>query len=545
MASDPSRQNLRLEADTKTVEELVGLVRRGVMRIPSFQRGLKWDAEDVRSLFESIYKGYPIGALLLQKSAAPAARVEIGPLTIDGPETRDALWVVDGQQRLTALTVVLSRPRPIPTLPDDPWVVYFDAETLTFKVPEKMGDVPSSWAPVAEMLDASGLSEWVFHWKHGGDATLRTALFQAGTRIRQYPIPVSIVETDDEALLRDIFYRVNNFGHSLEWDEVHDALFGRQGAHPSTLSELAGELKSLGMGRLDKEQLLSSVMAYKGLDVTRNLSEHHRRDSAVFNEAVRGALPALRGVLSFLRRHAEIPHLRLLPRSIPLVVLTRFFALFPEPKARTLALLTRWTWRTLLSTSFFDERTLLRHGVDVIRNDEEASVQRLLALVPHEQPYQYVRLPARFDARAADSRLALLGLSSLRPLDLDGSPIDVAGLIETGDAAAFRRILPNAKEGSSPANRILLPGSGSARKELLAYIETASMDQEGPATLESHALSFNAVQALLDQNAEGFIFLRGVAIQNAINRLSERLAAWSRTDRPSIPYLLQQAGTRD
>jgi hypothetical protein len=545
MASDPSRQNLRLEADTKTVEELVGLVRRGVMRIPSFQRGLKWDAEDVRSLFESIYKGYPIGALLLQKSAAPAARVEIGPLTIDGPETRDALWVVDGQQRLTALTVVLSRPRPIPTSPEDPWVVYFDAETLKFNVPEKTGDVPSSWVPVAEMLDASGLSEWVFHWKHGGDAALRTALFQAGARIRQYPIPVSIVETDDEALLRDIFYRVNKFGRRLKWGEVHDALFGHQGAHPSTLSELAGELKSLGMGRLDKEQLLSSVMAYKGLDVTRNLSEHHRRDSAVFNEAVRGALPALRGVLSFLRRHAEIPHLRLLPRSIPLVVLTRFFGLFPEPKARTLALLARWTWRTLLSTSFFDERTLLRHGVEVIWDDEEASAQRLLALVPHQRPYQNLPPLARLDARAADSRLALLGLSSLHPLDLDGAPVDVSALIETVNAAAFRRILPNAgQSGGSPANRIFLPGSGSARKELVAYVERAPMNH-GPAVLESHALIPDAVQALLAQDTEGFMVFRSSTIENAVNRLSERLAAWSQTDRPSIPYLLQQAGTRD
>jgi hypothetical protein len=454
--------------------------------------------------------------------------------------------VVDGQQRLTALTVGLSRPRPIPTSPDDPWVVYFDAATLSFKVPGKTGGVPSSWVPVAEMLDASVLSEWVFNWSHGSDAALRTALFQAGTRIRQYPIPVSIVETDDEALLRDIFYRVNNFGHSLEWDEVHDALFGRQGTHPSTLKELAGELQSLGMGRLDKEQLLSCVMAYRGLDVTRNLSEHYRRDSEVFNEAVREALPALRGVLSFFRRHAEIPHLRLLPRSIPLVVLTRFFGLYPEPRARTLALLTRWTWRTLLSTSFFDERTLLRHGVDVIRDGEEESVQRLLALVPSQRLANDFRLPIRFDARAADSRLALLGLSSLHPLDLEGAPVDVAALIEKGDAAVFRRILPKADPlGSSPANRILLPGPGSARKEITDYAEILDFLGNESAILPSHALTSEVMRDLLARDTEGFVRGRGAVIESAVDRLSERLAAWSRSDRPSISYLLEQAEAKD
>jgi hypothetical protein len=488
MSGEPSWQSLKLEADTETVEDLVRLVRRGLVRVPTFQRGLKWESEDVIALFDSVYRGYPIGALLLRKAPAPASRIQVGPIPIDAPETHEALWVVDGQQRLIAFTAGLSRPRPVPGTPEDVWVVYFDTETRTFKAPPKSGGVPSTWVPVNELLDASVLSEWVFHWSHGGDAALRTVLFQAGSRVRQYQIPVYIVETDDEQLLREIFYRINNFGRSLEWPEVHDALFGRPGVHPSTLGELAAELQSLGMGRPEEEQLLSCLIAFRGLDVTRNVSEHYRRDAAVFTQAVPDALPAIRGVLSFFRRQAEIPHLRLLPRSIPLVILTRFFGLYPEPKARTLELLTRWTWRTLLSTAFFDERTLLRHGVAaIVEGDEEGSMQRLLALVPRERRAPYV-LPERFDPRAADSRLALLGLSSLGPLgplDLRGtSPIDVAALIEKNDIAAL-------------------------------------------------------------QNMERFLSERKATIEEAVNRLGERLAAWERTDRPSISYLLEQVGAED
>ncbi len=145
------------------------------------------------------------------------------------------------------------------------------------------------------MLDASVLSEWVFHWRHGSDPHLRTHLFQAGTRIRQYEIPVYIVETADEQLLREIFYRINNFGQSLKWNEVHDALFGRRGDHPSTLRELAAELQKLGMGRPEERDLLSCVTAFKGLDVTRNISEHYRKDADVLTRAVQEALPAVRG----------------------------------------------------------------------------------------------------------------------------------------------------------------------------------------------------------------------------------------------------------
>ncbi len=113
------------------------MVRRGVVRIPSFQRPLKWRTVDVLALFDSIYRGYPVGSFLLRKGAAPAATLEIGPLSIDGPETQEALWVVDGQQRLIALTAGLSRPRPVPTTPVDVWVVYFDAGEADLRGPSK------------------------------------------------------------------------------------------------------------------------------------------------------------------------------------------------------------------------------------------------------------------------------------------------------------------------------------------------------------------------------------------------------------------------
>jgi hypothetical protein len=528
--------SLKLEASAETVEDLVHFMLRGRVRVPDFQRGLKWGADDVVALFDSIYRGYPVGSILLRKGKADTARLEVGPVVIDAPETQEALWVVDGQQRLTALTAGLARPS-VPTTPIDPWVVYFDAADQAFHAPPASGDVPSTWAPVARLLDASALSEWVFNWKHGGDAALRASVFQAGSRIRQYRIPLYVVETDDDTSLRDIFYRINNFGKNLTWDEVHDALFGRRGEHPSRLPELASELQKLGMGRPDEEQLLSCLISFKGLDVTRNVAEHYRKDQEVLAGAAQAALPAIRGALSFLKRQAEIPHLRLLPRSLPLVVLTRFFALYPEPKPRTLTLLTRWTWRSLLSASFYDERTLLRHGVAAIREgDEEKSAQTLLSLIPKERRDLY-SLPARFDARAADSRLALLGLVSLQPLDpRDRAPIDVAGLIESRGVNAFRRIFPGTEPHSrSPANRILMEGAGAAGRELSSLVIWGDLDSE---VFRSHGVD---PVLLVKGTEEDFLRDRQSRVEEAVNLLGERLAEWSRTDRPSISYLLHQA----
>jgi hypothetical protein len=293
------------------------------------------------------------------------------------------------------------------------------------------------------------------------------------------------------------------------------------------------------MGRPEEEQLLSCLVAFKGLDVTRNIAEHYRKDAKVLAGAVQESLPAIRRVLSFLKLHAEIPHLRLLPRSIPLVVLTRFFALYPEPKARTLTLLARWTWRLLLSAGSYDERTLLRHGVSAIQEgDEEKSIQSLLSLVPKERRDSYT-LPQRFDARAADSRIALVGMSSLGPRELnDGAPIDVAALIEQYGVAAFCWIFPGgAALSRGPANRMLLAGSGAARKDLADFARLHWL--ESPVLL-SHAIPPRAADALIQGDAEIFLNERKAAVEDVVNRLGERLAAWSRNDRPSIQYLLDQ-----
>jgi len=51
-------------AKTFTVVDLVAEALKGRIRIPEFQRPLRWQWEDVRRLFDSIVKGYPIGNLL-------------------------------------------------------------------------------------------------------------------------------------------------------------------------------------------------------------------------------------------------------------------------------------------------------------------------------------------------------------------------------------------------------------------------------------------------------------------------------------------------
>ncbi|MCP5116052.1 MAG: DUF262 domain-containing protein, partial [bacterium] len=133
------------ETRVETVEDLVDKVHRGSVRVPRFQRGLRWTSSDVVALFDSIYRGYPIGSLILYKQPAVAERLRVGPLVVDAPEIAEAWWVVDGQQRVSSLAAGLGRSLPLPAAPDsqDPFVLYFDVSEQMFKPAPPAGRVPS------------------------------------------------------------------------------------------------------------------------------------------------------------------------------------------------------------------------------------------------------------------------------------------------------------------------------------------------------------------------------------------------------------------
>lgn len=544
MTAHPIELVRRPEARTESVEDLVATVLRGEVRVPVFQRGLEWQTRHVLELFDSIYRGFPIGSLLLRRAPATAGPVHIGPVALFGTETRSALWVIDGQQRLTSLVAGLGRPKALPTTPDDPFVVYFDPVEQQFHAPPHSGDLPSSWVPAPQLLDAARLTEWVFAWNHGRDDELRRLVFEAGRRLREYRVPLYVIESDDEDAVRAIFHRVNTAGKPLSWTTVHDALYGHRSGPPSTLPALASQLEELGVGTLDEEtQLLPCLVAMRGLDVTRPLGEHLQRDPTVLDGAVAEAVPVLRRVLGFLRVEAEIPHLRLLPSSAPLVVLARLFTRHPEPNERVTTLLVRWVWRGFLSRHV-DERTLKRRGIAGIDDDLEASVQRLLELIRSDWRDSF-SAPITFDARAAQSRLAMLGMASCKPKQLesiangDVNEIDVTELIQQADLAAFRPLFPLSGGFTSiPANRLLLPGSGAALPELQSFIRAYGVDHP---VLRSHLIKPRVAQAILDDDMVTALNDRMETVDWAVNELGDRLAEWNRSDRPSLDYLLAQA----
>jgi len=75
----------------------------GVIGLPDIQRPFVWKDTKVRELFDSMYRGFPVGYLLLWANGNTNDTRQIGS---DGKQKNPNLLIVDGQQRLTSIYAV-------------------------------------------------------------------------------------------------------------------------------------------------------------------------------------------------------------------------------------------------------------------------------------------------------------------------------------------------------------------------------------------------------------------------------------------------------
>jgi len=504
----------RPEATTITVRDLIGRVREGRLRVPAFQRPLRWTAEDNRRLVDSLWRGYPIGSLLLWKRPAPEARIRIAESPVDAPEVRDAWWVVDGQQRIMALAGSLL------DLPNRGarWVLHFDAEQQAFKV----GQPPLERVDIAIPLDAMGdlkrLGRWIREHDPSGEHVDR--IEEAQQRLLDYSVPVYVVETDDEGPLRAGFARLNSTGARMRADEVFDALLGAPASGPSLdLGYLAAHCKQLGFGSPPRVEVMKAILAMSGQDPSRRVESLPEQDLGKL-VTQNDAAAALSRTIAFLMNQCGIPRLRLVPYPVVFFILSRWFHIYPECEAETLNLLARWVWRGV-ATGAHERAAVsrMRHQVRAIRDDgPAAAIDRLLSHVETTRPLAPWVLH-RFHHDNARSRVEMLALLAAAPEDRAGA-VALDTLLDAHRIAREvfmpRDVAAEDKElARTAANRVLLENKDTnLQKELRSW--EAGRHQS---TLATQLIDAEAFAALANRDPGAFLKQRANTVCAAVDAL--------------------------
>lgn len=498
------------EATAKSIEDLLRDVASGKIRVPQFQRNFRWQKKHILDLFDSIYRGYPIGSFLFwdtDKTDGSAAR--FGPVSLPA-SPKKAYLVIDGQQRLTTLAATLLREREPEAPRDEDFLVFFDLDSATFKIPRPKEVRPSYWLPLNEVVDTIRYLEWLEKLPRNADRDRYVQVAnQVARALRDYKVPVYIVRSEDEGELRRIFERLNSSGMPLESVDIFRAITGKRD-DLDVLQETVGRLE---FGELDKDLLLGAIKVILEVERGDRWEQLKAMAPEELGRAITETGDALARVIQFLQDDAGVSRIELLPYRDPIRVLAKLFHWIPEPSNQSRAMLSKWLWRGAISGRHAMNESQVHATLRLLSSDEERSVRALCSQLDGIEPRGLKT--GRHDFRSASTKLMCNVLVSLGPLHVEtGEPTRVSSLIARRGSEAFEQLVPRRRVHDKKfeagntfrgtANRIIHPHLFDA--SILDALRGIPADRTH--ILESHGVCARAAVHLRGGRYEEFLRLR-------------------------------------
>ena len=242
--------------------KLMDDIEMGTIGLPDIQRPFVWKNSKVRDLFDSIYRGYPVGYFLFWENAFDGTQKQIGS---EAKQKVSSLLIVDGQQRLTSLYAVV---KGIPVVREnyqqERIEIAFRPTDNTFEVAdaairknvEYIPNISVLWSKDADLFEiVDGYIEKLRAHRESNKKTLEEgeikrikSSIQGVSNLLSYPFTaLELSSAIDEEQVAEIFVRINSKGKVLNqsdfiltlmsvfWDEGRTNLedFCRESRKPS------------------------------------------------------------------------------------------------------------------------------------------------------------------------------------------------------------------------------------------------------------------------------------------------------------------------
>lgn len=237
---------------------LVNQIESGQIGLPDIQRPFVWKNAKVRNLFDSMYRGYPVGYFLFWENGDPGANRAIGT---DHKQSIPSLLIVDGQQRLTSLYAVLKGIAVVRENYDSEKIeIAFNPLEGTFEVADAAIRKDKAFIPDISMIWSSKTDLFEFAETFLKDLRasrevseeeakrIKSALSRLSS-LTHFPFTaLQLTSNVDETQVSEVFVRINSEGKKLNqsdfiltlmsvfWDDGRASLeaFCREARKPTT-----------------------------------------------------------------------------------------------------------------------------------------------------------------------------------------------------------------------------------------------------------------------------------------------------------------------
>jgi hypothetical protein len=245
---------------TYSLQGLIADISIGNIGLPELQRPFVWTNIKVRDLFDSMYRGFPVGYLLFWANGVSERYRQIGT---DHKQKIPKLLVIDGQQRLTSLySVIKNIPVKRENFSEELIKIGFNpidetfvvADATTYRNPEYIPSIALAWSTDTNIfeladnyLDKLGKSREVSTEEKNH---IRNAIQKLHNLINYPFTALELSFSLNEEQVAEIFVRINSKGTSLKqsdfiltlmsvfWDEGRTELesFCRESRKPSVVT---------------------------------------------------------------------------------------------------------------------------------------------------------------------------------------------------------------------------------------------------------------------------------------------------------------------
>jgi len=434
---DPSPEVLR-------IEQLVSQVKVGDIRLPKFQRPFVWKKADVLKLWDSVYKGYPIGSVLLwlTKEKLASERNIAGLMINERAEEYPTNYLLDGQQRLSTLCGGLywngNEKNSI-------WDIWFDCDKEEFLYPDDDEKRKVNLFPLSKLLETVDFLKESMKFQSVGAEGQRYQdnAVKLLSQVKDYKI--AAVKIGDMSLgeVAPIFERINSSGRQLTMVDLMRAATWKDGFDLNdAIEEIKTSCEKKNFADIKDTHILRSISACTGRGIHKEDIEKLRdRTSDELKCATNNAVSAYKLAVDFLSTEIPLPSISYLPYALQLTYVVEFFNICPKPDIYKRKKLTQWFWETSLSLHYGKSNTgLITSDLSQIRAFARGDIDK--PKVSSKINLDKL-LEDNFILNKASSLTLALLLASGKPRSfLDGSLIDVSKSLAVINKLEYHHIFP-------------------------------------------------------------------------------------------------------
>lgn len=346
------KSRINIKSEREFFREVFDKIVKGEYAIPIFQRDFVWSTKQVEEFFDSIWRGYPIGSILLWQPDTDMPVKDILTDEINDAEIRPSYFVLDGRQRLSAFFGCVSD---CPNKRKE-YDLYFNIETERFTHVHtdsplyiKVSDVYDTFVLLDKMNDlGSKIENQQKLRQYIEKAKLLNSILQGYT--------VSEVNINNCSLKEAevVFSRINSKGTGISKTYMLQAMSYKKGEvlFTNRIKEIQEALAVYGFKSISNEDLLKCFYKY----ADKNFYDAKPEDLEQMDFG--GQTPQIKNCIirsvAFLHDECHVLELRLLPYINQLLAMTWFFKEHQEVTENQRLELKRWFYYTSYCQTFLN-----------------------------------------------------------------------------------------------------------------------------------------------------------------------------------------------